>query len=112
MGAGYAIGSSPELGLLATIVAFLVAYVRAIGAKLGVGDLFHGPQAKPHRMFIVTVAALFSAIAPAGWQIIWRPEDHTAYGAMALALAVVIVGGLITAVRRLGVLGARLRETA
>ena len=112
VGAGYAVGSSPELGFLATIVALLVAYVRAIGAKLGAGQLFHGPQAKPHRMFLVTVAALYSAVAPSGWQMFWRPESHAAYGAMALVLAIVIVGGLVTVVRRLSALVAGLRETA
>jgi phosphatidylglycerophosphate synthase len=73
IGAGYAAGSSPVLGLLAAISAVSVAYVRAIGASTGVGQVFTGPMAKPQRMFWLSVVALYFALtpvpldAPDGW---------------------------------------------
>src|SRR4051794_3408290 len=40
IGAGYAAGSSPLLGFGAAVVAVFVAYVRALGASVGVGQIF------------------------------------------------------------------------
>ena len=39
-------------------MALLVAYVRAIAASVGAGQIIIGPMAKPHRMFAVTVGCL------------------------------------------------------
>jgi phosphatidylglycerophosphate synthase len=99
VGAGYAAGGLPELGYLAACVALFVAYVRAEGKVAGARQEFCGPMAKPQRMFVMTVAALYCALAPATWQPTWA-ELHSA-GVVAAALAVVVVGGVVTAVRRL-----------
>src|SRR3954467_978674 len=42
IGAGYAATSSPMLGLVAALVAVFVAYVRALGASVGAGQIFLG----------------------------------------------------------------------
>src|SRR5882757_2457490 len=42
IGAGYAVGSSPLLGVGAALVAVFVAYVRALGASVGAGQIFLG----------------------------------------------------------------------
>jgi len=56
-GLGYGIGE-PSLGWAAAALAILTAYIRELG---GTGD-FSGPMAKPHRMALITVAALLAAL--------------------------------------------------
>ena len=96
IGMGYAVASSPVLGYVATIVAVFTAYVRVQGKVAGAPQDFCGPMAKPHRMFVVTVAALYCGLTPAAWQPTWR-----GWGVPALALLVIAAGGLLTAGRRL-----------
>lgn len=96
IGAGYAFGSCPTLGWAAAVAAVFVAYVRALGASVGAGQCFLGPQAKPHRMAVLTGACVLQAILPA-WPVIQ------------VALWIVIVGGLITAWRRLAFIARFLR---
>ncbi len=109
LGAGYAAGSSPELGYLSALAAFFVAYVRVVGANLGTGQFFLGPQAKPHRMFVVTMASLYAAAAPDAWQT-WGSFAGQRYGVMAAALALIVVGGPLTAWRRLRRIATALEE--
>src|ERR1700728_2237388 len=58
IGAGYAAGSQPVMGFAAALVAVFVAYIRALGASVGAGQIFLGPQAKPHRMAVMTATCL------------------------------------------------------
>ena len=107
IGAGYALGGLPVLGYVAAIIAISVAYIRAIGASIGAGNAFHGPMAKPHRMFIMIVVCVYCGIAPNTWQ----PVDvGTGMGIVTGALAVIIVGGGITAVRRLLFIASSVRK--
>jgi len=99
IGAGFAAGSVPALGYLAACVAIFVAYVRAEGKVAGAHQEYCGPMAKPHRMFALTVAAIYCGLAPEAWQPTLREPMEA--GLMAMALALIIVGGLVTAVRRL-----------
>ncbi|MEZ5442619.1 MAG: CDP-alcohol phosphatidyltransferase family protein [Lysobacterales bacterium] len=64
--AGYAAGM-PWLGWLAALLAALTAYVRLLGGSLGLPQDFSGPQAKPHRMALLTVSLLLSAFQPLHW---------------------------------------------
>ena len=105
-GAGCAVGGSIILGLIASSVAMFVAYVRAIGASLGVGQVFRGPMAKPQRMALMTGACLASAALPNGFQPI---HLQTGIGLVGVTLGVIIGGGLLTAILRLQVIAARLR---
>ena len=104
LGAGWVPGSAPWMGALATIVAIFVAYVRAMGVAVGVGQTFHGPMAKPHRMALLTATAVAAALIPTDW-LIYRQL-------MPFALGLVIVGGGVTAWRRLAVIAQRMREAA
>lgn len=61
--AAYAAGV-PELGYGATILAVATAYIRATGGALGLPQDFVGPMAKQHRMFVLTVGAVLSALLP------------------------------------------------
>jgi phosphatidylglycerophosphate synthase len=105
LGVGYSYGGDPLLGAFASIVAVFVAYVRALGASTGVGQVFLGPMAKPHRMALVTALAAFCALSPLSWQENWLKN----YGAVDVALLVIIVGGLATSARRLVRVGSLLR---
>ena len=102
VGLGYAAGSVPELGYVAAVGALLTAYVRALGKSAGAPNVFVGPMAKPHRMALVTVAALACAALPAEWVI--------GYHVPAWALGVVAAGTVVTVARRLIRVAAHLRE--
>jgi phosphatidylglycerophosphate synthase len=113
IGAGFAAGSSPLLGLTAALMAVFVAYVRALGASVGAGQIFLGPMAKPHRMALMTATCVLLAIFPS-------PLDlylHNTYYMvqfdsviMPVALLLVIIGGAITSIRRLRRIAAFLRN--
>jgi len=99
VGFGYSLGTSPTLGYIATALALLVAYVRAEGNVAGGKQEFCGPMAKPQRMFLVTIVALLNVFLPIACR------SFTLGGkAMTLNnifLIVIIVGCLITVMRRL-----------
>lgn len=107
VGIGYAADSSPMLGYLAAVVALFVAYVRAMGDVAGAAQCFDGPMAKPQRMFVITLACLSCALAPASWQLRYEPYG---WGLPAAALLIIIVGGVLTAVRRLLRISSELRK--
>ena len=102
VGAGYAVATMPYGGILgwsAALLAVLTAYLRLLAGSLGAQQLFIGPMAKQHRMFVVTVGCLLGAL------------EHSRSGtarAVWLALIVVVAGSLITLVRRLLRLAAEL----
>lgn len=97
VGLGYAAGSIPVLGWIATAVALFLAYVRAAGVVAGAQQAFHGPMAKPQRMAAVTLAALAATVAPTAWHV------------PAIALGAVVLGGVATVPRRLSAIARDLR---
>ena len=110
VGLGYALGSSVELGFLAACLAVFVAYVRAMGKASGGEQEFCGPMAKPQRMFIVTIVALYCGLAPADW-----PMAALALNSWSLpicALLIITFGSVVTAIRRLMRIALTLRRTA
>jgi phosphatidylglycerophosphate synthase len=104
--AGFAVGGTPALGYSAALVALLTAYLRAFGNAAGVRGLFDGPMAKPQRMATVTAACVYAACAPTGW-----PGALTSAGpgALRFSLALIVAGGLVTAIRRLRRIALELR---
>jgi phosphatidylglycerophosphate synthase len=100
IGAGCATGGNAALGLLAALVAVLVAYIRAEGKVVGASQHYCGPMAKPARMLVILLTASYCGLAPAGWQPALVIGKYR-FGLMAIALAFIVVGGLLTAVRRL-----------
>jgi phosphatidylglycerophosphate synthase len=106
IGAGYAISSSPVLGYVAACLAILTAYVRAVGKANGVSSLFMGPMAKPQRMFVLTIMGLLMAILAQNQ----RPV-LASFTLPSFALAIIIVGSMITVIRRLHAIIRHLQET-
>lgn len=105
--AGYAIASSPTAGWAAAAAALLVAYVRAIAASVGVGQLFLGPMAKPQRMAVLTAVAIAGFIVPQKW-LVWNVFDRQ-IGLPEVALWIIALGCIATVIRRLRAAGQFLR---
>jgi phosphatidylglycerophosphate synthase len=103
IGAGYAAGSDPLLGFAAALMAVFVAYVRALGASVGAGQIFIGPMAKQHRMAVMTVLGVLGAIFP-------RAGSFGTVTATALILVLIILGCIVTVVRRLSRIATFLRS--
>jgi phosphatidylglycerophosphate synthase len=99
IGAGYAHGSAPELGYLAACVALFVSYVRMLGRAAGAPSDFSGPMDKGGRMITLIAAALYLTVAPLSWQPAWGADGR--WGLPAAALALIVLGGIATAARRL-----------
>jgi phosphatidylglycerophosphate synthase len=92
--AGYAIirfAMGPALGWLAGLLAVMTAYVRVLAGSVRAKQDFVGPMAKPHRMATLTFAAIVDAVA--GYL---RFRDY----ALMLALIVIILGTIVTMIRR------------
>ena len=92
--AGYSISWpawSRELGWSAALLAVMTAYTRVLGGAVGLPQDFRGPMAKPHRMAVLTIGAIGAAIESA----IGAPPRM-----LAIALAVIAAGSIITSVRR------------
>jgi len=88
-------------GWAAAVLAVLTAYVRELGRALGQPADFGGPMAKPHRMALLTLAALVAAAEPL-WG--WRGET------LAGACTTIAIGAALTAALRTGRLAARLKR--
>jgi phosphatidylglycerophosphate synthase len=98
IGAGFAWGGNIALGYIATILAIFTAYIRAAGKIAGAPNEFCGPMAKQHRMLVITVISLYSAITPRPWQMITFNDSKI--GLITLGLIVIVVGCAITVIRR------------
>lgn len=104
VGAGYAVIGMPYgvmLGWWAALLAVLTAYLRLLAGSLGAQQLFIGPMAKQHRMFVMTLGCLAGAI------------EHSRLGtarAVWVALIVVVAGSVITFARRLARLATELES--
>jgi phosphatidylglycerophosphate synthase len=106
IGAGFAAGSEALLGFGAALAAVLVAYIRALGASVGAGQIFLGPQAKPHRMFVLTVVCIITAAVP----VFPSRIGQEPLPLITLALWIVIAGCIVTIGRRLACIANVLRS--
>ncbi len=95
---GYAAGLA-WAGWLAALLAALTAYIRVLGGTLGQAQDFRGPQAKPHRMAVMTLGLLAGAI-----ELAYLSSNI----ALATALAVIVLGSALTCVFRLRAIASRL----
>jgi phosphatidylglycerophosphate synthase len=101
--AGYAAtwgAYGPPLGWTAAVLAVTTAYLRVLGGALGGKQHFTGPMAKPHRMFVMTLAA----VAAAGEVLAGVPPR-----AVGIALIVIVAGAAATAAVRVQRIAAELR---
>lgn len=108
IGAGYALGGDVLLGLIAACVALFVAYVRVMGKAAGASHEFCGPMAKQHRMFVLTLTCIYLGFVPRSFDPAWGPGGRR--GLVAIALWLIIVGGVFTALRRLYRISAMLKK--
>lgn len=99
IGLGYSAGGAVTLGYAAALMAVFVAYVRVMAKSAGAPNDFCGPLGKPQRMAVVICVALYLALAPESWRSAW--SEASAWSEVKVALLIVIVGGLVTALRRL-----------
>ncbi|MET0940618.1 MAG: CDP-alcohol phosphatidyltransferase family protein [Mesorhizobium sp.] len=90
LGLGYGVGH-PALGWAAASFCVLTAYVRELGRASGAPADFSGPMAKPHRMALITAAALVSCFDP-----LWNGQDRV----LGATLWVVALGAAVTVLRR------------
>ncbi|WNB74510.1 CDP-alcohol phosphatidyltransferase family protein [Methylomonas koyamae] len=96
-GAGFSAGGHELLGYAAALAAVFTAYVRVAARSVGAPSDFGGPMAKPMRMAIVIVCCAYLGFTPDGW----HPHFGAAgYGLMALALAIIALGSVVTCVLR------------
>lgn len=91
------------LGWLGALAAAVTAYIRVLGGTLGLPQDFGGPLAKPHRMFVMTVACLGAAVEMA--------LDGSRYSLLAAAW-IIAIGSLLTCVLRSHRIAAGLRARA
>jgi len=92
--AGYAVRDvsfAVALGWTAGMLAVLTAYVRVLGGATGAGQFFLGPMAKQHRMALMSAALVVAVVLRA------RAWDAAV---ITVALALIVVGCLITIARR------------
>ncbi|KXF75643.1 CDP-diacylglycerol--glycerol-3-phosphate 3-phosphatidyltransferase [Paramesorhizobium deserti] len=99
-GAGYGIGE-PALGWAAAAFAVFTAYTRELGRVSGAQPDFSGPMAKPHRMAVMTAAALLSLFEP-----LWNGRNEV----LIVALWLVTIGAVVTTLRRASRLLTHLRS--
>ena len=100
IGLGFAAGGQPFLGMAAALAAVFTAYVRAMAKVVGAPQDFCGPLAKPQRMFLVTVLAVYCATTPHNWQPTWKVGQQS-LGITSGGLTIIFIGSLVTAGRRL-----------
>ena len=99
IGLGYAAGGSAWLGFAAALAAVFTTYVRILGSAMGLPADFRGPMAKPHRMHAAAITAvLCAASASLGYGV---NQADLPMGIPALGLAVIGLGTVVTAIRRL-----------
>ncbi len=110
LGLGYAPGGHVVLGYGAALAAMATAYVRAVGKGAGTPNEFCGPMAKQQRMFLATMTCLYCAFTPAAWQRI--DFGCCVLGVPAVVLALIVVGAVLTTIRRLSRIGSKLRGSA
>jgi phosphatidylglycerophosphate synthase len=91
------------LGWLCALLAALTAYVRVTGGSLGLAQDFRGPQAKPHRMAVMTLACLAAAAE--------LPVLGSVYSLL-LGAIVIALGSALTCINRTRAIAAALRGRA
>lgn len=96
---GHAAGYD-AFGWLMALLAALTAYIRVTGGSLGFPQDFRGPQAKPHRMAVMTAALVIGAA-----ELHWRGSSH----ALLAGGLVIAFGSALTCVLRTRAIAAQLR---
>lgn len=104
---GFVSGSSPHLGYLAALLAMASAYLRAVGASVGAGQVFNGVMAKPQRMFVITVLFLILSVVPSTWNTLWK---SAVLGPPGFSLIIICLGCSMTILTRLRAIVGKIEE--
>lgn len=88
------------LGWLMALLAALTAYIRVTGGSLGLAQDFRGPQAKPHRMAVMTVALLIGAA-----ELPWRGSVQV----LLIACIAIAAGTALTCITRTRAIAVQLK---
>ena len=92
-----------EAGWICASLALMTAYVRELGRGFGFPPDFSGPMAKPHRMAVLTLAVVVSAVEP-----LWGWHGQS----LLIALVGIGLGAALTVARRTRTLARRLAARA
>lgn len=98
LGAGYSAGGHQALGYWAAFSAVFTAYVRVAARSVGAPSDFGGPMAKQQRMAVIIICAAYLGFTPYTWHFSW---GESAYSLMALALGLITIGSVVTAILRI-----------
>ncbi|PNK61551.1 CDP-alcohol phosphatidyltransferase family protein [Psychrobacter sp. FDAARGOS_221] len=102
--AGYSISGvdwASTLGWAAALLAVMTAYIRTLALSIGAPANFAGPMAKQHRMAILTVACVLTAMQPAFIKLIPAAASFWSYGSvMLITLIIICVGCILTCYKR------------
>ena len=98
IGAGYSLGGHEDLGYWAALFAVFTAYVRVAARSVDAPSDFGGPMAKPPRMAVIILCTAYLGFTPDSWHFSW---GDPAYGLMTLALVVIALGSVVTAILRI-----------
>jgi len=96
---GYAV-FEPWLGWLGALLAAKTAYIRVLGGAVGLAQDFRGPMAKPHRMFVMTLACLIGAA-----ELQFNNSNHS----LIIAAYLIAIGSGITCITRTLVISKQLK---
>ncbi|MFT5300606.1 MAG: phosphatidylglycerophosphate synthase [Mariniblastus sp.] len=108
IGIGFAVGGNALGGVVAALLAVFTAYVRATAKSVGAPNDFCGPMAKPQRMALVTLLAVYMTFTPVAWHQV--PESQFLM-APTIVLGILIVGCALTSIRRLARASQSLRNS-
>ncbi|MFG0256769.1 MAG: CDP-alcohol phosphatidyltransferase family protein [Phycisphaerales bacterium JB043] len=95
------VGQSPDaivLGWACACMAVLAAYTRELARSIDAPPPFLGPMAKPQRMALLTLALVSLALLPTFWTAHWL--DARSWGLVEACLALMLVGTILTCLRR------------
>lgn len=108
IGIGYAVGGNVLMGVVAALLAVFTAYVRATAKSVGAPNDFCGPMAKPQRMALITLLAVYMTFTPVAWH---QVPGSQFLMAPTIVLGVLIAGCVVTSIRRLIRAGQSLRNS-
>ena len=92
-----------EAGWLAALAAAITAYIRTLGGALGLKQDFRGPQAKPQRMALLTLAGIAAAIEISFYRSGWS---------MPVAIWLIAIGSILTCALRTRAIARELTRAA
>jgi phosphatidylglycerophosphate synthase len=110
VGLGYAAGGTAPLGFAAALAAMFTAYVRTTCVTAGAPPDFRGPMAKQHRMFLVTCLAIYALFGSTSTRL--ASIGDYPITPVVVTLGAIIIGSVVTAVRRLAGSSRLLRREA